>query len=88
MKREIVHRNCEPGFSYHIIDGYKFAFRAEPYPGEHVRLYRGIAKRQFICDNCGETIEEGKDCTAVSIWADYGGIPYYPWESEYVGEIL
>lgn len=56
----------------------------DPYPGEHQKVLKGIAKAQYICDRCGDTILKGTECIASSIWADYGGIPYHPWENEYI----
>ena len=59
---------------------------ATPYTGEHVKFVDGTAKEDFFCDSCvpTHTILKGEPCTAFSAWADYGGIPYSPWEEEYL----
>jgi len=55
-----------------------------PYSGEHVKFVDGQAIKDFICDYCGKKINKDANCCAFSIWAEYHGIPYYPWESEYL----
>jgi len=57
-----------------------------PHPGEHVKFVDGSAKNGFKCDNSGEDIAKGESCTAISMWADYGGIPYFEWEKDYLTE--
>lgn len=73
MKREIVCPQCEKAQSLH-----------REYPGEHIKLTKGNAKSELLCDSCAQPIYFGDTCFAVSMWADYGGIQYYPWESEYI----
>ena len=54
------------------------------YPGEHSKIVKGKALRNYYCDLCGKNIDHDKECYAVSFWADYGGIQYYEWEHEYI----
>ena len=80
MKRQIVCNKCK--------DSLRKLFPTDmPYPGEHVKLVKGKAKKDFMCDRCGCDINATDNCWAVSIWADYGGIPYYEWEDEYLFDI-
>lgn len=82
MKREIICEKCEG-------ETRKLFPNANPYPGEHVKFVKGKAKKDLICDSCADeltAILEGDDCCAFSIWADYGGIPYYEWEHEFITE--
>lgn len=58
-----------------------------PYPGEHVKFQDGKAKSDYNCDTCNKPINTGESCTCLSMWADYGGVPYYPWEKDYIEEI-
>ncbi len=57
-----------------------------PYPGEHIKFMKGIAKKDMLCDGCAvkTPIKKGDPCVAYSSWADYGCIPYYQWESEFI----
>lgn len=75
MKREILCDKCE-------LDMRDLFPTSKPYPGEHVKFLNGKAKKDFMCDQCGQPIKAGDNCAAMSIWADYGGIPYYVWEGE------
>lgn len=91
MKRELVHSTpeCEPSWvtwTRTEQDGttQRYTSFANPYPGEHVKMVRGKALYGKICDSCGKPIPAGSLCSAVSMWADYGGIPYYSWENEYM----
>ena len=60
-----------------------------PYPGEYVKFVDGTAKKACLCDGCPtrRPIAEGEPCTAFSIWAEHGRIPYYPWEQEFLNVI-
>ena len=86
MKREILCMSCVPkpmGLKLmHTEAGDPML--VNPYPGEHQKVIKGRAKKQYICDRCGNDIYEETECVASSIWADYGGIPYYPWETAYI----
>lgn len=75
MKREIVCSVCEKKLRDLFPNN-------SPYPGEHVKFVNGIALEDYTCDHGGESIPKDTPCCAVSMWADYGGTPYYPWESE------
>ena len=72
MKREIDCPKCAESWKQSI----------GKYKGEHIKLQEGKAKDQFLCDHCDKVIEPGDSCVAVSVWADYGGVPYFPWENE------
>jgi hypothetical protein len=76
MKREILCPACAAEMCK--------AFPDNPYPGEHVKFQGGKAKSDYRCDQCGEPINAEEDCACMSIWADYGGGPYYPWEKEFI----
>lgn len=77
MKRELQCREC----AEHL----KNVFNKTPAPGEHVKYVEGVLKLSgLICDFCGRPLEVGKNVYCMSIWADYGGVPYYQWEHEYV----
>lgn len=54
------------------------------FAGEWFKRVRGIAKRGMLCDYCGTEIKKGDKCSAESVGFDEHGIPYYPWESEYI----
>jgi len=79
MKREILCPKCR-------INVRKLFPTDNPYPGEHVMFIDGMALMQYRCDNCDNTILPGDKCTAFSSWADYGGVPYYEWEGEYINK--
>jgi hypothetical protein len=34
-------------------------FKDEPYPGEYVKYIGGWAKRDYLCDHCGNNIKSG-----------------------------
>lgn len=74
MKREIVCVECYE----------RLKPERKSYPGEYIKAVHGTARESFLCDICGKSIPKGDKCIAQSIWADYGGIPYYEWEFEYV----
>jgi hypothetical protein len=77
MKREILCPDCRK-------DSRKLFQTDTPFPGEFVKFIDGSAIMNFKCDGCGCEIAVGKLCTAFSSWADYGGIPYSPWEYDYI----
>jgi hypothetical protein len=77
MVRKILCKKCE-------ADSKKLFPNESPYPGEHVKFVPGEAKRDMICDDCGVDIEIGQQVCAFSIFTDYGGIPYFAWEEEYL----
>ncbi len=75
MKRDLVCEKCIP----HHRD--RVPCR---YPGEHTKIVEGKSNNDFQCDACGMKIRKGEKAGAFSVWADYGGIPYAPWESDYL----
>lgn len=85
MKREILCPTCTKTTSQAItgcrIEGSQIV---DPYPGEHAKFRAGVLVRSCVCDSCGIELKPGENATALSIWADYGGVPYYPWEAEYL----
>lgn len=77
MKQQIICPVCK--------DLNKKLFKTKaPHPGEHVKFISGYALRDFVCDDCAIPIETDTECCAFSIWADHGGIPYYPWEHDFI----
>jgi len=86
MKREILCPDCRE--SRLKLCGLEYSHESrilfDPYPGEHIKIIKGRANRHFLCDICNKQIETDDDCFAVSTYADYGGMPYYEWEHEYV----
>ena len=52
--------------------------------GEWFKRVRGSAKKDMVCDWCGDDIKEGGDCAAESMGVYGRGIPYYKWEHEYI----
>lgn len=88
MKREILCLNCaaERFKRYGLAYVPKLQAIVDPYPREHVKYLRGISKGDFFCDACAslKPINKGDECFAVSTWADYGGLPYYEWEYEFI----
>lgn len=73
----------------------KCAQREVPnYPGEYRVLIHGTAKKTMKCDWCcpPPEIKKGDKCAAESLGVLGHGIPYYPWESEYIeitpGQVL
>ena len=57
-----------------------------PYPGEHIKFVLGEARKDMLCDGCvtERPIVKGEEVCAYSSWADYGGIPYYKWETQFI----
>jgi hypothetical protein len=81
MKRLIVCSSCE-------TKQHKLFPVESPYPGEHVTFVGGKAISTVVCDDCDSPINEGEYACAISIWADYGGVPYFPWESNWRNRLL
>jgi hypothetical protein len=79
MKREILCKKCE-------AERRKLFPTESPYPGEHIKFVKGIAKSEMVCDGCVilTEIHKGDEICAFSIWADYGGIAYHAWEFEFL----
>ena len=77
MKQEMLCQHC-------AADTRKLFPTDNPYPGEHVKFVPGKARTWLRCDSCGEGLSTDTVCTAFSVWADYGGIPYYPWEKDFI----
>lgn len=70
MKRQIICSNCEKKFPL------------KKYDGEWVRRIAGKAKRDFVCDLCGEVVHIQDLCFADSMGLDHHD--YYKWEEEYL----
>jgi hypothetical protein len=86
MKREILCMGCVPkpmGLKLIYSEAGDPAL-VNPYPGEHQKGIKGRAKADYTCDRCNIFIFKGDECVAHSIWADYGGIQYSPWETGYI----
>ena len=77
MKRLIVCSDCE-------VKQHKLFPKESPYPGEHIKFVGGKAVSDFVCDDCDKTIKRGDLACAISMWADYGGVPYFPWEDDFI----
>lgn len=72
MKREILCQKCADSTNL------------PTFPEEHWKFISGKSKANFKCDASGCKIKTGQAAVAMSIWAEYGGIQYYPWETEYL----
>ena len=81
MKQQIICPKCKD-------ESRKLFPTDTPYPGEHVKFVKGEALKDYRCDGCGEVIKTGDECSAFSIWADHGAQPYYPWEKDFIKEVL
>jgi len=77
MVRKILCKKCEE-------ESRKLFPTSSPYPGEHIKFVQGTIKRACFCDNCDTHIHTKDQVCAMSIYADYGGIPYFEWEDEYL----
>lgn len=77
MKREILCTECGEEAKKQFPD-------SVPYPGEHVKFVDGKSIVSCVCDHCMKSLQLGDHIIAMSIWADYGGGPYYSWEGEYL----
>lgn len=76
MKREIVNHD-NVGNWVKLIGNY---------PGENIRIVRGYAQQDMICDQSGDQIEIGELCYAVTVYIGKEGTPG-PWENEYLTQI-
>lgn len=85
MKREIACPPCAAEIAQ-AVTGARFVDGqiVDPFPGEHARFLPGTLARHCYCDACAAKLSPGDAAVAVSFWADYGGIPYYPWEGEFL----
>lgn len=81
MKQDILCTRCAKDRRKQFPDD-------NPYPGEHIKFVKGIAKKDMLCDGCATKtpIKKGEPCIAASIWADYGGVPYYEWEDKFINK--
>lgn len=57
----------------------------EPFPGEYVEFKKGIALKDFVCDQCGKDVNEGELCYAFSNWTDRQ--ERLDWENSYIFNI-
>jgi hypothetical protein len=60
--------------------------KIKDYPGEYWKRVHGIAKKDMRCDWCypAAEIKKGDPCAAETLGVVGHGIPYHPWESEYI----
>lgn len=79
MKREILCHSC--------TDEMKSFFSRKSYSGEYVKFKSGLAINEYICDSCGDSINSGDLCSAMSIWSDIMPVKYFPWEHDYISNI-
>lgn len=78
MKRELQCVECADTLKRNV-------FSKPSAPGEYVKYIKGqLLHDGLICDYCGKPLEIGEEVYCMSIWADYGGVPYYKWEHEYI----
>ena len=84
MKCEILCQSCAEDMEKRQGDG-------SEYPGEHIKYVKGRAKRNPYmeggaskCDHCEVRLPRGKECTAMTIWADSSPNPYRPWECQFI----
>lgn len=54
------------------------------YPGEHVKIAKGSALRDFRCDDCNDHLGKGSIVHAVSVYTD--GTPYFQWEDGFISK--
>lgn len=56
------------------------------YPGEYWKRVWGVAKNAMKCDWCvpAKRIKKGDRCAAETLGVIGHGIPYHPWEAEYI----
>lgn len=71
MKRQII---CIKDAREHLL---------HKYDGEWSKRIYGVAKRDFVCDLCGEPINTGDNCCAESMGLG-DEIPVTAWEKEYI----
>jgi len=76
MRREIVCLLCAEVLLRRVME--------TAYIGDNIKFVNGKSKRNSGCDRCSNFVLYGKRCTAVSMWSDTVGIPYGPWEEEYL----
>jgi hypothetical protein len=85
MTREIQCPQCADR-SYHLFSNDQPAKpRVIDLPHkEHIAFHFGHAIVSCLCDSCNQPINPGDNAWAISIWSDRGGIPYYPWEHDFI----
>jgi hypothetical protein len=70
MKRELVCKACVGGWQKLV----------GKYPGEDVKIVKGTALRDYVCDDCGKPIGEKEFAAAVSVSTPR--TPYTAWETD------
>ncbi len=80
MKREIVCGKCAEQWQKR-----KYVTRPAE---EHIKVVHGFAENDYLCDTCNAEINKNVQCAAVSLWIDHGGIPYSPWEEDYIEIVI
>lgn len=83
MKREIRCLDCRPKVAGKILDDRDIVDHSF---GEHIKVIRGKALVECLCDMCNKKINVGDNCLAVTMWSDKVGIPYHWWEHEYIDD--
>ena len=84
MKREIDCASCARSWAKQTRSRWNGAAITTSANGENIKILPGVALHIFSCDGCGLGIAIGDLCFGVSVWADCHGIPWHPWEGEYL----
>jgi hypothetical protein len=75
MKRQIICKNCVKKYSLKEGDSTGF-------DGEWIKIKKGVARRNIICDLCNISILEGCECCAESVGTS--DVRYFEWEKDYL----
>ena len=51
---------------------------------DKIKMEQGSALKKYLCDHCNAMIDKGAQCFAVSQWFTGRGLPYVPWEHDYI----
>ena len=74
MTRKILCSECAEGIRKIVAK----------FPDEELIEFEGMAKNDFICDDCGKEILAGIHCYAMTIISSNMQQPYRSWESEFI----
>lgn len=88
MKREICCDKCALGWlrtnGIRVTAGMVPESKAfEIAEGETIKQVRGPLTMGVVCDGCNVELPSGTNAVAVSLYSH--SLPYFPWESEYIG---